>query len=77
MLGVILMILGFGLGSVLIYTVKDLDFLKYVMYPVFVLVGAGWATINVHSFVMSVEMATEKRPEYLPDCIIRSPWRRK
>ena len=60
MLGVILMILGFGLGSVLIYTVKDLDFLKYVMYHVFVLVGAGWATINVHSFVMSVEMATEK-----------------
>ena len=60
MLGVTLMILGFGLGSVLIFTVKNLNFLKYVMYPVFVLVGAGWATINVHSFVMSVEMATEK-----------------
>lgn len=60
MLGVILMAAGFGLGALLLYTVKDLDLLKYIMYPVFVLVGAGWATINVHSFVMSVEMSTER-----------------
>ena len=60
MIGVSLMIAGFGLGSILLYAVKDVELLKYIMYPVFVLVGAGWATINVHSFVMSVEMASER-----------------
>lgn len=60
MIGVGMMIAGFGLGAILLYSIKDIDLLKYIMYPVFVLVGAGWATINVHSFVMSVEMATER-----------------
>ncbi len=60
MIGICLMIAGFGLGSILLYAVSDIGVLKIIMYPVFVLVGAGWATINVHSFVMSVEMATEK-----------------
>ncbi len=59
-LGICLMIAGFGLGSVLLFAIKDVGVLKVIMYPMFVLVGAGWATINVHSFVMSVEMATEK-----------------
>ena len=59
MLGVGLMLAGFGLGAILIYAVSDVELLKYIMYPVFILVGAGWATINVHSFVMSVEMASE------------------
>lgn len=60
MIGVSMMAVGFGLGALLLYTVRDIELLKYIMYPVFVLVGAGWATINVHSFVMSVEMATER-----------------
>jgi MFS family permease len=29
----------------------------FVMYPVFVLAGIGWATINVNSFPMVVELA--------------------
>jgi MFS family permease len=30
---------------------------EFVMYPVFILAGMGWATINVNSFPMVVELA--------------------
>jgi len=30
---------------------------EFVMYPVFILAGIGWATINVNSFPMVVELA--------------------
>ena len=30
---------------------------EFVMYPVFILAGIGWATINVNSFPMAVELA--------------------
>ncbi len=33
------------------------DFPPIVMYPIFVLAGIGWATINVNSFPMVVELA--------------------
>ncbi|MCL2675197.1 MAG: MFS transporter [Firmicutes bacterium] len=58
--GVILMIGAFALGTVLQFAAPSQTVLKFAMYAVFALVGAGWATINVHSFVMSVEMANER-----------------
>ena len=30
---------------------------EFIMYPIFVLAGIGWATINVNSFPMVVELA--------------------
>ena len=30
---------------------------EFIMYPVFILAGIGWATINVNSFPMVVELA--------------------
>jgi MFS family permease len=30
---------------------------EFIMYPIFVLAGIGWATINVNSFPMAVELA--------------------
>ena len=30
---------------------------ELIMYPVFILAGIGWATINVNSFPMAVELA--------------------
>lgn len=30
---------------------------EFVMYPIFILAGIGWATINVNSFPMAVELA--------------------
>ena len=33
------------------------DIPQVVMYPVFALAGIGWATINVNSFPMAVELA--------------------
>ena len=30
---------------------------EFIMYPVFILAGMGWATINVNSFPMAVELA--------------------
>ena len=30
---------------------------EFIMYPVFILAGIGWATINVNSFPMAVELA--------------------
>ena len=35
----------------------NFDTPEFVMYPVFVLAGIGWATINVNSFPMVVELA--------------------
>lgn len=58
LLGVILLTLGFGLGAVSLFFAPAI--IKVAMYIAFLLIGAGWATINVHSYVMSVEMATDK-----------------
>ena len=35
----------------------NFDTPEFVMYPVFILAGIGWATINVNSFPMVVELA--------------------
>lgn len=60
MLGLLLMIVGLGVGSIFMLSSVDVNTLTYLLYIVFALVGAGWATINVHSYVMCVELATEK-----------------
>lgn len=61
MIGVGMMILGLALATAFIIP-KGVDraTLKAVMYPTFILIGGGWATINVHSFVMCVELSDEK-----------------
>lgn len=59
LIGVGMMILGFAFATILIFT-ANIEVVKIAMYPTFILVGGGWATINVHSFVMSVEMATKE-----------------
>lgn len=58
MIGVVLLIAGFALASLLLFVASP-AVTAFAMYPVFLLVGGGWATINVHSYVMSVEMATK------------------
>ena len=60
LIGVVLMVIGLAFGTVLIFSTTQTAVIKAAMYPVFIFVGAGWATINVHSFVMSVELATEE-----------------
>lgn len=60
LLGVLMLIAGFGFSSVLLLINVPMTVVKMSMYPAFILVGGGWATINVHSYIMSVEMATEK-----------------
>lgn len=57
LLGIAMVAAGLLLGAFMILLVNDQPTLKLIMYPVFILVGAGWATINVHSYVMSVELA--------------------
>ena len=54
------MVAGLAFGTALIFATSSAGVIKAAMYPVFIFVGAGWATINVHSFVMSVELATEQ-----------------
>ncbi|GHV01383.1 hypothetical protein FACS1894211_11000 [Clostridia bacterium] len=56
-IGVLMFIAGSGVGSVLMLPFVGATALKVCMYLVFFLIGAGWAMINVHSFVMSVEFA--------------------
>lgn len=58
LIGIILMCIGLGFSTLLLY-LAPIAVTKIAMYPAFVLVGAGWATINVHSYVMSVEMASK------------------
>ena len=58
--GVTMMATGLALASVFLLSGANATVLEIIMYPTFVLVGGGWATINVHSYIMSVEMADEK-----------------
>ena len=50
--GVIILATAFFIGNFITRNTPEL-----VMYPVFILAGIGWATINVNSFPMVVELA--------------------
>ncbi len=50
--GVVMLASAFFIGNFISSTTPP-----FVMYPVFVLAGIGWATINVNSFPMVVELA--------------------
>ncbi len=50
--GVIMLAAAFGAGIFITRTSPE-----FIMYPVFSLAGIGWATINVNSFPMVVELA--------------------
>ena len=50
--GIIMLASAFFIGNFITPTTPEL-----VMYPVFILAGIGWATINVNSFPMVVELA--------------------
>lgn len=50
--GVIILAAAFFMG---IFVTKKTP--EFIMYPIFVLAGIGWATINVNSFPMAVELA--------------------
>jgi MFS family permease len=50
--GVVMLAAAFFIGNFISF-----DTPEFVMYPVFVLAGIGWATINVNSFPMVVELA--------------------
>ncbi len=50
--GVVMLATAFFIGNFISF-----DTPEFVMYPVFILAGIGWATINVNSFPMVVELA--------------------
>ena len=50
--GVIMLASAFFIGNFISFSTPE-----FVMYPVFILAGIGWATINVNSFPMVVELA--------------------
>ena len=50
--GVVMLASAFFIGNFITPLVPE-----FVMYPVFILAGIGWATINVNSFPMVVELA--------------------
>ena len=61
MFGVLLIIIGLAIATpFLIIPGTPRALIKTMMYPTFICVGGGWATINVHSFVMVVELSDEK-----------------
>ncbi len=61
MLGIFVCILGLLIACTMVFTVskENIPLINILMIVVFIFVGAGWATINVHSYVMSVEMANK------------------
>lgn len=59
MLGIVMMSAGLAFAGVFLLAGASAKALEIAMYPTFVCVGGGWATINVHSYTMSVEMASE------------------
>lgn len=50
--GVIILATAFGLGNFVTSSTPE-----FIMFPIFILAGIGWATINVNSFPMVVELA--------------------
>lgn len=50
--GVAMLAAAFIIGNFVTFSTPE-----FLMYPVFVLAGIGWATINVNSFPMAVELA--------------------
>ena len=50
--GIIMLATAFFIGNFITFSTPEI-----VMYPVFILAGIGWATINVNSFPMVVELA--------------------
>ena len=50
--GIVMLATAFLVGNFITPTTPE-----FVMYPIFVLAGFGWATINVNSFPMVVELA--------------------
>ena len=52
--GVVILATAFGIG---IFVAPQTP--EVIMYPVFALAGIGWATINVNSFPMAVELARQ------------------
>ena len=50
--GVVMLATAFFIGIFITPTTPEI-----IMYPVFILAGIGWATINVNSFPMAVELA--------------------
>ena len=50
--GILILASAFFIGNFITPTTPEL-----IMYPVFILAGIGWATINVNSFPMVVELA--------------------
>lgn len=52
--GVIMLTLAFFFGIFVTPSTPEL-----IMYPIFILAGIGWATINVNSFPMAVELAKQ------------------
>ena len=50
--GVIMLAAAFCIGMFVTSSTPE-----FIMYPVFILAGIGWATINVNSFPMAVELA--------------------
>jgi len=52
--GVVILATAFGIG---IFVSPQTP--EFIMYPVFALAGIGWATINVNSFPMAVELARQ------------------
>ena len=50
--GIVMLATAFFIGNFISF-----DTPEFLMYPVFILAGIGWATINVNSFPMVVELA--------------------
>ena len=59
-LGITMIIVGLAFASIFLISGTDAGLLQIIMYPTFILVGGGWATINVHSYIMCVELSSEK-----------------
>ncbi|HHW90504.1 MAG TPA: SLC45 family MFS transporter [Clostridiales bacterium] len=59
--GIAICILGLLIACIMVFTVPrtNINLVNILMVLVFIFVGTGWATINVHSYVMSVEMASK------------------
>lgn len=73
MLGVVMMAAGLAFATVFLLADASASVLKVIMYPTFILVGGGWATINVHSYIMCVELSTESTTGTYTDCTMRLP----
>jgi len=58
-LGLVLLIIGFGTIAISVFAISKISVIRLIIYGCTVIIGIGWALININSYPMIVEMSNK------------------